>query len=219
MTDFFDQAINKAKTEYGKTGEGGGNTEWYKLEEGDNKVRILSMPEAYGQHYTPAGYKGICIGKLHGCPGCKEADAEPDQKKKNKVSVKYIVWVLDKKDETIKLFRASYTIIQQLQALASNEEYAFTEMPMPYDVTINAKNAGTTEVKYNVVAARSNTPVSDEILAKLAEEKPLSEIKEKIKEKKMNELGVKYHNPQDDDTPPTDPGYDESNIYDGVDEQ
>ena len=215
----FDEATNKAQAEYGKTGDRGGDTEWFKLVEGDNKLRVLSMPEAYGQHYKPGFYCGICVGKANGCPGCIEADKEEDPKKKNKVSVKYLVWVLDHKDDKIKLFKAAYGIIQQIQTLASSDDYAFTEMPMPFDININAKGAGSLDVKYTLMPGRINSELPTEVLEKLAKEQTVTAIKEKMKEKKLKELGVaNQHNPQDDE-PTTDPDYNENDIYDGVDEQ
>jgi len=45
---------------------------WFKPEEGANKFRVLSFPAVGGKHFSPSGYKGVCVGKDNNCPGCDE---------------------------------------------------------------------------------------------------------------------------------------------------
>jgi hypothetical protein len=44
------------------------------------------------------------------------------------------------------------SIAKSLGSVQEDPDYAFTKFPMPYDITINAKGAGTKEVDYQVVA-------------------------------------------------------------------
>jgi hypothetical protein len=45
----------------------------------------------------------------------------------------------------------------------------FDEVPMPYDITLNVKNAGKLEVDYIVQGARANTPLTAPEMEKVAE--------------------------------------------------
>lgn len=183
----FNDALDRASREYGY---GTSDTEWFKVAEGPNKIRVMTFLEPFGQHYKPGGYCGVCISKERGCPGCKEADNEPDEKKKNKVQVKFLCWVLDYKDDRLKLYKAPYAVFQQLQAMAEDPDFGFQDMPMPFDVTINAKGAGEKSVTYTLMPARSNSEIDPEILEKFKKLSTPEQIKEKMKNKKLEELSL-----------------------------
>lgn len=106
---------------------------------------------------------------------------------KGKPTFKIVTWVFDYADSRVKLYFMPKTIAEMLGALQENTDYAFDEMPMPYDVTITAKGAGTREVEYQIVAARSNTPVSAEALEQLGGKESIEAVLEKLKEKEAEE--------------------------------
>ena len=192
----FDEMFKKAEAEYTNTYSE--KSDWFKFSEGDNRVRIMSWLEPLGSHYSknPELYSGICIGKDH-CTGCKEAEAETDDKKKNKVQVKFLTWILDYKDNTLKLAKFPYKVMTALQVFQGNPDYVFSEMPMPYDITINAKNAGKTDVIYTVMPTKER-PLPADVLEKHAKNGTPAEIKEKMKAKKLKELGVIAEEPKKD---------------------
>jgi hypothetical protein len=182
----LDEMMSKANAEYGFSG---GSDKYFKFVEGDNRLRVMSLPEPIGEHYKPgSANNGICIGKPE-CPGCREADAEPDPTKKNKVNVKFMMWVLDLKDGELKTAKFPYKIMQALQALQNNPEWAYSSMPMPYNVTINAKGAGKTDVVYTVMPGKE-TPIDQKVMDEFAKKTPPAEIKEKMKQKRLRELGI-----------------------------
>lgn len=125
---------------------------YLKIKEGANKIRLLS--EAVGHESRFKGNK----------------------------NVKFVCWVLDYADKKVKLYFMPFTILKAIESLQLSEDYSFEEVPMPYDITINAKGAGTKEVDYQVVPGRSNTPVSTEVLTELAKKSAISEVIEKLKE-------------------------------------
>ena len=133
-----------------------GSEDYFKVKEGANKIRF--MTEA---HPHQSFYKG------------------------NK-TFKFVGWVFDYTDNKVKLYFCPRSIYEAIGSFQMTEDYVFDEMPMPYDISINAKNAGTKEVEYNVVAARTNTPVPDEALLQMLEKKPIPEVLSKLKE---NEAG------------------------------
>ena len=201
MTLFdLNQAMEDANKAYGLvTGEKQTDGAYFTLKEGENKVRLLTALTVFPQHFNKSGYTGICLGKELGCPGCSEDDRRRelkmnDPKANEKLqytrNIKWMCWVLDCADGEIKLAKLAHRVAVQLQTLQNNPEYAFNEAPMPYDITINAKNAGKTTVEYLVTASRLNTPVAEDVLRKLEKENTPEQIKEFMKNKKARELGL-----------------------------
>ena len=168
MTNLND-TIQEGLDKYGTTSGG-----WFKFEDGDNKMRVLTMPAVMGQHFSPGGYKGICIGAEDNCEGCKE---------ETKATPRWLTWILDYKDNELKLIKFPYKIIKSLGEYQNNEEYAFETFPMPYDINITAENAGTTDVVYTIIPARNESEVSKEALEALEKEGKPEDIVEKMKEK------------------------------------
>ena len=99
--------------------------------------------------------------------------------------------MLDRKDGRIKPFFMPHTIYKLIEGFQENPEYAFDEVPMPYDVTIGAKKAGTKEVEYTVVPARQNTPLTVDELKALEAEKPLREMQKMLNEDSAAEPAAK----------------------------
>lgn len=149
---------------------GGG---WMNLEEGDNKVRIVSEFEDFGTHWDNKKKKGFtCIGK-DDCEWCQRGD---------KPKVQFIGWVIDRKDNKVKLLRIGYKIFQQLGTFAKSDEYSFEGIP-PYDVNIQRVGTGLNTV-YTVLPARKNTELTKEEEAQVEEAvKSPKEIIENMKAK------------------------------------
>ena len=138
---------------------GGG---WFRVQEGDNPVRIVSDFCHFGIHWDNNAKKSFqCVGKDE-CPYCQ---------KNLKPTVRYLGFVIDRNDLTvkhpklkgkfvsqIKLFEMNNTVYQKIKKLKANKEYAFKDLP-PYDMTINRKGTGK-ESKYDVIAARKNTKLT-----------------------------------------------------------
>ncbi len=106
-----------------------GKGQYFKVKEGANKIRLLSPCIPYRSEY------------------------------KGQVNVKFPAWIIDRADGVIKLYFMPQTILNAIGGLQMSDDFGFVEVPMPYDLTIMAKNAGTKEVEYTVVGARNNTPL------------------------------------------------------------
>lgn len=143
-----------------------GGGDYFKLKEGGNRIRLMSE----------------CIGH--------------NSEYQGKRNFKWLCYVIDRADQKIKLFFMSNTIYRQIEALQLNDDYAFNDVPMPYDITINADGAGTKEVKYTVVPARKESPLSPEEIHQWAEAKPLADVKKALDEKQTKGGG-----PPHDDAP------------------
>lgn len=145
----------------GISSQGGGD--WYKLTEGANMVRILAEPEMIfekfkvGICYTDCGYEG---------------------------NAKLLTYVLDRKDNKIKLAKLPYSVGTKIGTYEADVEFGneFVGFPMPYDIRIIAKGAGTKEVKYEIDPSPRKVPVDTTILEELAKKKSIPEIVQKMKD-------------------------------------
>ncbi len=73
------------------------------------------------------------------------------------------------------------TVLDLVGGLQMSDDFKFDEVPMPYDITINALGAGKKEVKYSVVGARSNTPIAPEVMTAYEEKDSIDTVIENLK--------------------------------------
>lgn len=162
FADKIKQQEEVAKEE-GISQQGGG---WFKAAEGDNRFRVLAEPEMIfekykvGICYTDCGYQG---------------------------TAKFLTFILDRKDNQIKLAKLPYTVGTAIAGYETDEEYQFQGYPMPYDLNLKAKGAGTKEVEYTLIAGRALTPVASNILEDLKKKGSLLDIIRKMKDNKKEE--------------------------------
>lgn len=179
----------------GKNSDGG----WLHLETGDNKIRILSEYEVYAKHWINKKAQ-VCVGKDKGCAYCLSADTD----KKEKPSVKFLLWVIDRRDGKAKIAEFGWTIIKAIADLKEDDEYAFDVLP-EYDINVKktVKGSGTrpSDTEYTVIAARSNTPLTDDELQIVSGLKPVKDIIEGIKTKSINEYKNAELTPEDPSFP------------------
>ncbi len=127
--------------------------QYFRLKEGANRVRLVSECLPH-----EGSYKGTR-------------------------NFKWLCQVIDRTDGQVKPFFMPNTIYKAIAALQMSEDYAFQEVPMPYDITINAVGAGTKEVVYSVVPARQSVPLTPEEEQSLAKSATVNELQMKLREK------------------------------------
>jgi hypothetical protein len=130
-----------------------GKGQYFKVKEGANKIRLLSPCIPYKSEY------------------------------KGQVNVKFPAWIIDRADGVIKLYFMPQTILNAIGGLQMSDDFGFEEVPMPYDLTIMAKGAGTKEVEYTVVGARNNTPLTDAEQTDFNSKPSIDEVVQKLAEK------------------------------------
>ena len=118
----------------------------FKFKEGQNRIRLLS-------ECLP--HRGAYQGKPN---------------------FKWLCYVIDRADGMVKVFFMPHTIYKQIAVLQKSDDYGFDDVPMPYDITVNAKGAGTKEVEYTLTAARKNTEVTPAEMDAYGKKKPLDEL-------------------------------------------
>src|SRR6187401_2541760 len=83
-----------------------GGGDIYKYKEGDNRFRLMSD----------------CI------PHSGEYQGKPN--------FKWLCYVLDRRDNKVKVHFMPHSIYKSIEALQENPDYTFEALPMPYDVTV-----------------------------------------------------------------------------------
>jgi hypothetical protein len=188
----FEQSVDEARS--------GGD--FFKFKEGANRLRIMSEPLIKVFRF---GY-GICY---EGAPYCQKATldkelaeakalAKSQGKDPSKVAIKmpskkWECWAIVRGDgkeikDKFAIVDFPYGVSKDLRELMGSDEGGFKSFPMPYDINIKAKNAGTFDVEYTLIANRSNTDLTEEELAEYAKLTPISEILERMKDKKRKEV-------------------------------
>lgn len=150
-----------------------GSGDYLKMKEGANRFRLMSECLPH-----PGEYKG----------------------KKN---FKWLCYALDRADGKVKPYFMPHLIYKQIEVLQLSDDYSFVDVPMPYDLTIHAKGAGTIDVEYTLLPGRE-TPLKDSERAELAKCKPLAELQQALKEKKAAAEEPRNSPPGDVDFDPRD---------------
>lgn len=152
-----------------------GGGDTYKYKEGENRMRLLTM----------------CL--------------PHDSVFQGRRNFKWLCYVLDRRDGKVKVHFMPHTIYKAIEALQQNPDYTFDMVPMPYDVTVYAKGAGTKEVEYTVLPARKEVPLTSDEQAALAATKPLADVQKAIVDKAATKdagSAPTHHAPHDPDEPP-----------------
>lgn len=150
--------------------------DYLKFKEGPNRFRLMSECLPH-----PGSYKGT-------------------------KSFKWLCYVVDRRDGKVKPFFMPHTVYKQIEALQLSEDYTFSEVPMPYDITVNADGAGTKEVKYTVIPAKKEVPVTTAERMELSKAKPIEELQKALKDKQAKN-GSDAH-----DSPPGDTSFDPAEL-------
>ena len=156
------ETVKRAEEDYGL-----GKGQYFKVQEGANKIRLLSPCIPHQSTYQ------------------------------GQTNVKFLCWIIDRKDENkIKLYFMPTTILNGIGGLQMSDDFGFDEVPMPYDITIMAKGAGTKEVEYNVIPSPKIEPLTSGELAELKAKPSIEEVIEKLKDKQSSEPVIQQEAPQ-----------------------
>lgn len=139
---------------------------YFSIEEGDNRIQLLSHAAPFPQVYDPSIKK-----------------YRPAEEGDKNISVRGVCWVLQ--DGKIKEAKLPYTVMKAVRELQQDHDWAFSEFPMPRLINIKAKNAGTKEVEYTVIPSPKETPVSQEILDELKAKPTPEERVESLKDRSV----------------------------------
>jgi len=131
-----------------------GGGEYFKVKEGSNKIRVISEWLPHNSLYN----------------------GQP--------TFKWLCQVIDRANKEIKVvpYFMPNKIYKSIMALQLDPDYGFEALPMPYDITITAKNAGQKTVEYHVIPAPVKELTGDEIEA-IAKAPSVQELQKKVRDK------------------------------------
>src|ERR1700679_3091019 len=93
-----------------------------KFQEGDNRIRVMSPGKPLATHRISQKEFHTCYGADKGCP--YHGENEPPR-----TDVKFVTWVIDRRDKKIKLAFLPYTIMKNLAMLQNAPDYQFDQPP------------------------------------------------------------------------------------------
>lgn len=169
MNTFLNSNLSKSENKF------------FKPKEGANKLRILTTPVSYYNFFDYSTKRNY-------------TDYEYFEKSSNRFMVYVQDLAEEKPEDQIKIYEMPTTVAKQIQALAKDEDYAFVDFPMPYNIKLSATNAGTKEVSYTITPSPKLTEVPEEVKEILAKKKTCEEIvKAKVErtKKEQKEEGFK----------------------------
>ena len=127
---------------------------YLKLKEGANRMRLVSEALPH-----PGEYQG-------------------------RKTFKWLLYVIDRMDGgAVKPFFMPHSISKMVADLQRSDDWGFEGVPLPYDITIVARGAGTKEVEYTLTPSPKQAPLTPDEEKAVAEAKPLREVQAAIYEK------------------------------------
>lgn len=186
----FDQAVNKANEQFPRSS--GGNLDYFNIEEGnDNVCRVLTPGAVYATHFMGKGTKApVCYGYEKGCPVREKNDEGKLTNVHADTSVRFVMFVLDRRDGKVKTGFFPYSVVKQIGALQKNPDYQFQDLPMPYDIRITynreESNANKYRVEYKPNGPELTEEQTNELNEKMSSRTP-EDIVQRMKEKQIED--------------------------------
>jgi hypothetical protein len=128
-----------------------GKGQSFKPKEGANKLRLVSPCLAH-----PGEFKGT-------------------------PTFKWLCQILDYTDGQVKPYFMPDVVYKAIMDLQLDPDYSFDEVPMPYSINIQTKNAGKKEVVYTVIPSPKRIPLTAEELRAIEAAPSVEELQAKIK--------------------------------------
>lgn len=137
-----------------------GKGEYFKVKDGDNKIRLVSecLPHA-------GEYKG-------------------------KPTFKWLCQVIDLADGKVKPYFMPDGVYKQILSLQMDEDFAFDEVPMPYNINIVTENAGDLTAKYTVRPSPKRIDLTVEQLKAIEDAPTVADLQKKIRENDSKNAGI-----------------------------
>ncbi len=181
----YEDVENKEK-EYGI-----GGSDFLKLIEGANRIRIVSLPELTVKHWMN-NTSIMCPGIQGNCEYCKRAmGSPPDVHAKLKARAQYCFMIIDRADGNIKIAQFPKTIYNEIKDLRKDPDYQWDTEIMPYDITINKKKTGPLDmnVKYSILPGKA-TPLTEDEIKRISAHQTIKQYAESLSKKNKEEKEI-----------------------------
>lgn len=162
------ELMEQASKDYGV---GGSDTSFLRFEKsGEYKMRILTAGWPLATHFLGKGVKPkVCYGEDKGCPFHGENMPKDDEGKDKKPSVKFVCYAIDREDSRLKIAELPWTVIKAVSEYQEDEEFAFDDFPMPYDIRVTYNKEAAASEMYKVIPSRNNVELTEEEVKALNE--------------------------------------------------
>ena len=197
--------MKKATEEYGV---GGGNTEFLRFESsGDFKIRVLTPGYPMGTYFYGKGTKPrIAYSEMPD----ELKPTDPETGEKAKPNVKFVCYVIDRADNNIKLAELPWTVVKAITNYQEDEDFAFDDFPMPFDIKVTFKKDAAPAEKYTVLPNPNRTELTEEMHAAF-EEKMEAMTPEQYIEKRKEKQRIADASESQLDDPSNQSGYEYPN--------
>ena len=129
----------------------------FKPRAGDNRFRLVSECLEH-----PGEFKDPATGKV-------------------KPTFKWLCFILNRANKQVVPYFMPNVVYEAIEKLQLNPDYAFDEVPMPYDLTLNVVNPGKMDVVYTVLPARQNTELTVEEVALVKEAGSIKDYQNEVR--------------------------------------
>ena len=149
MDSNFEMSWSAVAKESGSNGSGAG-ADFMKLENGDNRIRIVSAPARINAHWEKTvdgkNKKVICSG--HDCPLCEKGE---------RAVARYQIQVIDRAEpDKIKVLDCGKQVMNAISAYTTDPDYGD---PTEYDIKIKKEGSGR-DTHYSAVAVPRKVPLT-----------------------------------------------------------
>ena len=134
--------------------------QYLKLSDGENRIRVVS-------ELTP-------VWKLFGEGSARVFVTAEGASKETKARKRFSAYVINRANGQLQIAEFGPQIVNQYVDLSESAEYMFEDVP-PYDITIKKSGSGK-ETEYTVMAARTNTTLTDMERALVSAQKPIEQF-------------------------------------------
>ena len=112
-----------------------------------------------------------------------------------KATFKWLCLVLDRADGVVKPYFMPNSVYEKIEALQQNPDYAFDEVPMPYDLTLNIRGVKTKDVDYAIMPARTNSPLTPIELALIREAGGVQDVQREFQRAQAEKESGEHQDP------------------------
>lgn len=175
--------MNDIQEESKKYG-GGGSSDYFKFEnKGIYKMRVLHQPKVIATHFFGKGNPAVvCVGVDEGCTHHGEGADRP--------SIKLATYIIDRNDNKVKMAELPLSISYSLNDLQEDEDFAFSDFPMEYDIKITYDpDNKDPKAKYRLAPSPNKAELTEEEQIALAEALKKQTPEQYVERKKAKQVG------------------------------
>lgn len=169
--------MQKDQEQYGA----GKKSDFFKFEKsGVYKIRVLAKPIALATHFFGKGVPAsVCYGEDKGCP-FHGGDGP---------SVKFQTYLIDRANGKVQLGELPWTVVDAIASYEEDEDYTFTEYPVPFDIkiTVDKENSDPKKI-YTVMPSPNKTPLTADESAELASKATKMPVEAYVEKRKQDSL-------------------------------